>query len=143
MERKKGQAMEETGKGKKTVPETLAELFVGITASALLFQGVIVWLVKDRLSYSIGLWIGAALAAGLAWHMWRTLDQALDLGEAGAQKQMRKQSVIRYGAVICVLGVLMTTQAANPLAAFLGVMTLKVAAYLQPITHKVILKLRR
>ena len=67
---KKGQTMEEAGKGRKTIPDTLAELFAGITASALLFQGVIVWLVKDRLSYSIGLWIGAALAAGLAWHMW-------------------------------------------------------------------------
>ncbi len=140
---KKGQTMEEAGKGRKTIPDTLAELFAGITASALLVQGVIVWLVKDRLSYSIGLWIGAALAAGLAWHMWRTLDQALDLGEAGAQKQMRRQSALRYGVVILVLGVLMMTQAANPLAAFLGIMTLKVAAYLQPVTHKVIIRLRR
>ena len=134
---KKGQVMEEEGKGRKTIPDTLAELFAGITASALLFQGVIVWLVKDRLSYSIGLWIGAALAAGLAWHMWWTL------GEAGAQKQMRRQSALRFGVVILVLGVLMMTQAANPLAAFLGIMTLKVAAYLQPVTHKVIIRLRR
>jgi hypothetical protein len=93
--------------------------------------------------YSIGLWIGVGLALFLAWHMWKTLDEALGLGAAGAQKVMRKQSLLRYGAVIAVLGILMWGKFASPLAAFLGVMTLKVAAYLQPITHKVVLKIRR
>lgn len=123
--------------------ETLAELFAGIAAAGLLFQTTIVWLVKDRLSYSVGLWIGVFLAAALAWHMQRGIESALALGEGGAQKAMRTQSLIRYAAVVLILGVLMCTEAANPLSAFLGVMTLKVAAYLQPVTHKVISKLRR
>ena len=103
----------------------------------------IIWFVKNKVSYSLGLWIGILLAGFLAWHMWKTIDEALDMGEAGAQKIMRKQSMIRYIVIIVVLAVLMCTEAANPLAAFLGVMTLKVAAYLQPVTHKAISKLRR
>lgn len=130
-------------KSKTEIPDTLKELFAGILAALLLFQATIVWLVRDRLSYSLGLWIGGALAAALAWHMWKTLDRALSMGEEGAQKTMRRQSAVRYGMIVVILGILMITEAANPLAAFLGIMTLKVAAYIQPITHNVIFRLRR
>ena len=130
-------------KRKTEIPETLKELFTGILAALFLFQVTIVWLVKDRFSYTLGLWIGGMLAAALAWHMWKTLDQALSMGETGAQKLMRRQSAIRYGLMVVILGILTVTEAANPLAAFLGIMTLKVAAYLQPITHNVIFRLRR
>lgn len=142
MERK-GHPMEEGAGKERKGNDTLKELFIGIAVSGLLFQAVIVWFVKDRLSFTVGLWIGTALAAFLAWHMWRAIDRALDQGETGAQKLMRTQFAVRYGVIIVVLGVLMCTEAANPLSAFLGVMTLKVAAYLQPVTHKAILKLRR
>lgn len=135
--------MEEGAGKERKGNDTLKELFIGIAVSGLLFQAVIVWFVKDRLSFTVGLWIGTALAAFLAWHMWRAIDRALDQGETGAQKLMRTQFAVRYGVIIVVLGVLMCTEAANPLSAFLGVMTLKVAAYLQPVTHKAILKLRR
>ncbi len=130
------------GKPEK-INETLKELLAGIGAAGVLFQAAGVWLVKDRLSYSLGLWIGILLAGFLAWHMWRSIDTALDLGEAGAQKLVRRHSAVRYGLIVFVLAVLMLSRAANPLSAFLGIMTLKVAAYLQPFTHKVILKLRR
>ena len=56
-------------KRKTEIPETLKELFTGILAALFLFQVTIVWLVKDRFSYSLGLWIGGMLAAALAWHM--------------------------------------------------------------------------
>jgi len=121
----------------------LKELLAGIVGVSIVFQSTVVWFVQDRLSYSAGLWIGTALAAFLAWHMWKTLDEALGLGEADAQKKMRIQALLRYGVVVAVLGAVMCSGAANPLAAFLGVMTLKAAAYLQPFTHKAISKLRR
>ena len=134
--------MEEAEK-KIKIDITLRELLIGIAVAGFFFQVTIIWFVKNKVSYSLGLWIGILLAGFLAWHMWKTIDEALDMGEAGAQKIMRKQSMIRYIVIIGVLAVLMCTEAANPLAAFLGVMTLKVAAYLQPVTHKAISKLRR
>ena len=135
--------MEAEAERTEKMDKTLKELLIGIIGAGFLFQVTIVWFVKNRASYSVGLWIGVLLAAFLAWHMWKTIDEALDMGEAGAQKIMRKQSMLRYIIIIAVLAVLMCTKSINPLAAFLGVMTLKVAAYLQPITHKVISKLRR
>lgn len=130
--------------GEKTkIDETLKELLIGIIAAGSLFQATVMWFVKNKLSYTAGLWTGVLLAAFLAWHMWKTLDEALDFEAEGAEKIMRKQSLLRYVIVIAVLGILMCSEIANPLAAFLGIMTLKVAAYLQPFTHKVISKLRR
>lgn len=127
----------------KNINETLQELLAGIFVLGLLFQVTLVWFIKDRLGFSLGLWLGVLAAAFMAVHMWRGLDAALDLGEGGAPNAMKKQSLLRYGAVLVLLGVLMVTEAANPLAAFLGIMTLKAAAYLQPFTHKWMKKLRR
>ena len=123
--------------------ETLKELIIGILFMSIIFQSSIVWFVKDKIGYSIGLWLGTVVAVFMAWHMWKTIDEVLDLGAGGAQKIMRKNSLIRYLVVTIVLVALMITKVANPLASFLGIMTLKVAAYLQPFTHKVISKLRR
>ena len=45
-------------------------------------------------------------------------------------------NLIRYLIVIIILGILMVTEIGNPIAAFVGVMGLKVSAYLQPIFQK-------
>ncbi len=39
-----------------------------------------------------------------------------------------------------VMGITMVNGFTNPLAAFLGIMGLKVAAYMQPFTHKLIIR---
>lgn len=110
-------------------------LFVILTAGILL-EAVFVWFVQDKTGFTLGLFIGVLLAAFMALHMAYTLDAALNLGEAGATKVMQKHNLLRYGVVVLVCGIVMVTELANPLAVFLGIMTLKVAAYLEPFTHK-------
>lgn len=120
---------------KTEINETLLELLIGILLFGLLCQLSIVWFVTDRTGYSVGLWIGVALAGLSAVHMYRSLDRALDF-EASAARVIQKNSIIRYVVIVTVLAIIMITEAANPLAAFLGLMGLKVAAYIQPFTHK-------
>lgn len=117
------------------INETLLELLAGIAGFALVCQAAGVWFVTDRAGFSIGLWLGALMAALAAYHMWRTLDRALELEES-APRVIQKNSILRYAVIVVVLGVIMVTQACNPLAAFLGLMGLKVSAYLQPFTHR-------
>ena len=92
--------------------------------------------VKDRLFYSIGLLIGILCAMGMAVHMAWSLNMALDLGESGAVKKMQLHNLLRYGIVVVVIFALWLSGIGNPVVAFLGIMGLKVAAYLQPFTHK-------
>ncbi len=114
---------------------TLQELLIGIVLFALLAQVSIVWFVERKLWYSGGLWSGAVLAMCYGVHMYRSLEIGFDCGE-DAGKYLQKRSIQRYLIVVLVLGAMMVTELVNPLAAFLGLMGLKVAAYIQPFTHK-------
>lgn len=128
---------------KRKINETLAELMIGIFLWGIFWQAAGVWFVSDKVSCSLGLWLGVLTAELCALHMYRSLDRALDLSEKDAQKYMTSRSMVRYGLIIAALLVLMITEAGNPLCCFLGVMGLKAAAYLQPLLHKVMKKRRR
>lgn len=128
---------------KRKINETLAELMIGIFLWGIFWQAAGVWFVPDKVSCSLGLWLGVLTAELCALHMYRSLDRALDLSEKDAQKYMTSRSMMRYGLIIAALLVLMITEAGNPLCCFLGVMGLKAAAYLQPLLHKVMKKRRR
>ncbi|MBQ7065513.1 MAG: ATP synthase subunit I [Lachnospiraceae bacterium] len=110
-------------------------LFVIFVAGVIL-EMIFIWFVKDKAGFTLGLFIGVILAVVMALHMAYTLDAAINLGEGGAIKVMQKHNLLRYGVVVLVCGVVMVTKIANPLAVFLGIMTLKVAAYFEPFTHK-------
>lgn len=116
---------------------TLLELSIGIIFWGILSQLTLVWFVADKAGYSIGLWIGAALALLAGGHMWWALDKALDFAEDTASKMIMKHSIIRYLVIVIVLAAVMISGFANPLAAFLGLMGLKVSAYIQPFTYKI------
>ena len=127
---------EKDGK-RRGIDRTLLELLVGIRFWGILCQLTGVWFLADKAGYSAGLWIGAALACLSGIHMWWSLDRSLDFGQDHVVKIMTKHNMIRYLVIVAVLGFLMIEGFANPLAAFLGLMGLKVAAYLQPFTHKI------
>lgn len=119
------------------VNETLVELCLGILIFGVICQIGIIIVGGDNISYSVGLWIGIVLAICGAIHMWWSLNKALDFGE-DASKIVTKHNMLRYGAVVIILGLVMITGIANPLTAFLGYMGMKVAAYIQPFTHKIV-----
>ncbi len=122
--------------------ETLLEMWVGTVLFGTVCQVSVVWFLKDKAGYSIGLWLGIIAALITILHLSVTLDKALDLGEGGAKKHMVIQNLVRYFVLIIFLVVLMITDFANPLAAFLGLMGVKAGAYLQPLLHKAIGKIR-
>ena len=116
--------------------DVLPDLLIGILLYGVVCEAVGLIFVKDRLFYSIGLLIGILCAMGMAVHMAWSLNMALDLGESGAVKKMQLHNLLRYGIVVVVIFALWLSGIGNPVVAFLGIMGLKVAAYLQPFTHK-------
>lgn len=115
---------------------TLFELETGICIFGLVCQIFVVF-AADKTWYSIGLWIGLLTAAFSAYHMWRSLNIGLDLGEKSAVGYLSRQNIIRYVVIAAVLIGTAVTKTGNPLTAFLGVMGLKAAAYMQPFTKKI------
>lgn len=114
----------------------LPGLLGGIVLFGAVSQIVGMFFVEEKLNYSIGLWIGVLIAAFMAFHMAWSLNSALDQDVKGAQAVATRQNIIRYLIVVLILGILMITEIGNPIAAFVGVMGLKVSAYLQPIFQK-------
>lgn len=122
--------------------ETLLEMWLGTVLFGAVCQLGLVWFLKDKWGYSIGLWLGIAASLLTILHLSVSLEKALDLGEGGAKKHMVTQNLVRYFVLIIFLVVLMITDFANPLAAFLGLMGVKAGAYLQPVLHRISGKIR-
>lgn len=125
----------------KELNSVLAELVVGIILVGMVCEVTVVWFVTDKVKYSLGLMIGIILAAAMALHMAWALDTAVSMDVSGAEKKIRFNSIFRYLVVVIILFIVMVTKFANPLAVFLGIMSLKAAAYLQPSIHRLKIKL--
>lgn len=122
---------------------TVKELAAGIIVYGILTQIICLVVTDNTLSVAAGLWIGIATALGMMIHMKRSIEDALDFGEEGAPKHMRKTYVIRLFVVAVVFGVTAYFQVGNIIAALIGVMSLKISAYLQPWTHRVFVRLQK
>lgn len=120
----------------RKINTALPGLLVGIILFGVLCQVFGLFFVEDKAGYSIGLWIGVLTAIFMAFHMAITLNSAVERDVKGAQAAATRQNIIRYLVVVIILGILMLTGIGNPLAAFAGVMGLKVSAYLQPLFAK-------
>ena len=122
--------------------ETLLEMWLGTVLFGVVCQVGPIWFMKDKIGYSIGLWLGIIASLLTVLHLSTSLERALSLDEGSAKKHMVTQNLVRYFVIIVFLVVLMITDFANPLAAFLGLMGVKAGAYLQPVLHKVFGKIR-
>lgn len=118
--------------------DALLDVIVGILAFGALVELVSVWFVTDKLYYSIGLIAGCVTAAFMAWHMAYSIEKAVNFDESNAVKRIQSSSVIRYGVALCVLCLLACLKTDSLISGFVGIMGLKVSAYLAPFTHKLI-----
>lgn len=119
---------------------TLLEMHIGMVFFGLVCQAVGALIVSDQREYALSLWFGVAFAVAGSIHMCRTLDRALLCG-SDASGIVTRGYLFRYFLVAAVLVVIAVTGVMEPLVFFLGYMSLKVTAYLQPITHKLCNKL--
>lgn len=120
--------------------KVLPELILGIILYGIVLQVTGVWFVSDKVRYSSGLWIGIALACGMAIHMAVVIQDAVSIDSG--QGKLIAQNMIRYIVVVAVFFCMMYFRLGNLVTAFLGVMGLKAAAYAQPFIHKMIYNIR-
>lgn len=120
----------------KRFPFIVKEIFVLIVFYGILAEIIGLIIVRDRLFYSVGLIIGLILAVGMCIHMQISIEEALDRGEAGAQKYISITYGLRSAVVLAVMAIMFYFKIGSAVSGFIGIMGLKVAAYLQPFTHK-------
>lgn len=120
---------------KKKIDPTLFNLCLGIFLYGIVFQIVLLFFSREA-SYSLGLWIGVALAIAGSIHMWWSIDRGMDQASRQAAKTVGTNNLIRYFVLVVVMFVLIYTDFANPIFMFCGYMGMKISAYLNPWLHK-------
>lgn len=119
--------------------DTLKELVTGILIFGVVAQLGGMFFVKNMSAYTTGLWIGEILACGCAYHMWWSLNRNLTINadnDGAARAFAIKHNMIRYAVILLVFAGVCLTDFAYPLAAFLGIMSLKAGAYMQPFVKR-------
>lgn len=120
----------------RNINHTVWELIIGIVLVNALLEVIGLIFVSQKGAYTIGLILGMLLAIGMVFHMNMSIEKAMDIGGEHAKGYMLKSYAIRTIVVLIVIVCVGVLKFANLLSLLLGIMTLKVAAYLQPITHK-------
>lgn len=117
--------------------DALPGLVAGIVIYGMLVQVLGVWFVEDKIGYSVGLWYGIIMAIGMAVNMAAMIyDSVLeDVGKRANYRVIAK-SVFRYVVVVILFFILGYFNFGNLFTAFLGVLGLKISAYMQPLLGK-------
>lgn len=121
--------------------QTLKELLYGIFICMIIFGILGAIIVNNKISFILGLLFGTLVACILVSHMYKTLNIALDFDEHSATKYIKKKAIIRVIVMGIAVGIaLMFPNIFMPIGVIIGILELKVSAYLQPFTNKYITK---
>ena len=121
----------------KRLDPILPELVATILVYGILVELVGVWWVEDKLRYTTGLIIGILLAIFLSISIASSIWGMLDVRNKKGQIQVAIKAIGRYVVVVVVSLLMGYFNLGNILTWFVGVMGLKVAAFLQPLIHRV------
>ena len=118
--------------------QTFVEMMIGIALSSLIITVVGAIIVPNKLSFVFGTLFGGAIAVFVLFLMYRSIEKALSMDEKNAESYTTKTAIYRLAimASALVIGIL-CPKLINVIGVLLGLFTLKVSAYLQPLVHKV------
>lgn len=125
------------------VRKVLKELYIGIIIYACVFMIIGIIFMRPVWLYALALAVGALGACFQAYHIYDTLDRALDLSAKSAKSFASVRCIFRL--VLCMA--LMIGGILIDWAAFVGVavglMGLKISAFLNPVVKKLIKRFDR
>jgi hypothetical protein len=124
--------------GSFRINRTGIELIIGNVIYYILGQILILIFADRKLNVSIGFILGVIISVLMTFHMTIAIEQAMSFNERGADRHVKKTTAARMILCFIALIVIGITQVGDIVAALFGVMALKVSAYLQPLTHKVL-----
>ena len=135
----------------RKINPTMIELILGISAYGIVMLtlmtvlelcfGIVERIFNDGFLFVvIGFLLGIGISVVLVLLMTRTIENIVYGGGYNAKKESIIGSIVRTGIVIVAIVILLITHIGNVFALLFGLFGLKLSAYLQPITHKIIKK---
>lgn len=120
---------------------TLRELIYGILLYTLLGEILIVLFTKQTVYNSIGFLVGAVISLACSVHMAYGIEIAVMLDEKSSIAFTRKYTVIRYLVMCIALAVVGVFDFGSPVTLIFGYLGLKMGAYINPLIHRIIVKI--
>lgn len=118
---------------------TFYEMIIAIIIQMIVYGIVGMILSGQYIRFPLGILIGGSIAIGLLRHMMRSIDAALDLDSETAKKYGRRQALLRFTFMgLALYAAFCFQDYINPWGVFVGVLSLKFSAYLQPVIHRLI-----
>ena len=117
------------------VSETLLDLVFGCIIYSMLFELVGLLVVDNKGSYSLGLLIGTLASVGLSLSMYRSVEKAVTMTPAQASRSMTIASVLRMLVILAVAWLGMHFDWISFPGILIGILGLKVSAYLHVYTN--------
>jgi len=126
---------------KHKMSDTLKQLIAGIIGFCALFMlaGGIITAKRGGgwIQFILGVLLGGIIAVVLVYHMERSIENALERDSEGAEKYSRKMAAVRYLIMVAALAAAMLIpRVFNVFGVLLGILAIKLSAYLQPVTSK-------
>ncbi len=115
---------------------------VGMLLLTIVMKGPMYW-TWFKISIVLGFGCGCLAACFMFAHIRRSLQISMDIGEHGAKNHATKSYIIRTSAIAVLLIITCYFRYLNTLAVFFGILSLKVAVYIRPFTHKILCILSR
>lgn len=116
---------------------TLRELVLGTVLCGVIICLITVWFADAKLTFLISMAVGVLAAVAMAFHINRAIEYALEMPEDSAGKYMRNQSLLRMAGAF-VLALAAYYLKGDIVAIFLGLLSLKPGAYVQPLIHRLL-----
>ena len=120
--------------------ETLLDLIFGSLIWSLLTWIVGLLIVSDRLSYTIGIALGTAVAVGMSISMAKGLEKCLHMTRARGQCGMTVRSILRWLIMLAAVAAGLKFDRISFPGVILGIIGLKLAALLHVYTNTYITK---
>ena len=117
----------------------LKEMILGLFIWSLPILVILALVAENKLAVICGVLVGSFAAAGIIFHMYRHLDIALDMDPENARRHTLKSAFQRTFIMAAVLmGSMIFYGYVHPIGVVLGLMGVKITAYIQPFVHKYI-----
>lgn len=120
--------------------ETLFDLIFGCIVYSIIFEGIGLLVVESKGSYSLGLLLGTAVAIGLSVSMYRSLNRCLAMTEHQARRNMVFGTLFRAVVILLAAWVGMRSGYFSFPGIIIGILGLKISAYLHVYTNVYITK---
>lgn len=119
--------------------QTMLELMLGNAIYGVL--GILILLIfPDRAYNEIGFVWGVLVSCAMTYHIYVSLRKAIDMREEGALKHTRMTYGIRVFMILAAFALLAWLGVGNIITGLIGLFALKLSAYIQQFTHKILEK---